>query len=120
MKKLLLVMFLVLYATVAFSAIYRSSTDDDAKRGRRAVTFIDMGHLKDDAFTLEYFSLVCVDGVKIYTITSRTGVSVQSFILPGNCDGTIDEPKQQLRQPKQLQPKKKEQPVTNQNGMVSW
>ncbi len=87
-----MIMLILAWCIPADAAIYRSSSEDDIQRGRKAVTFIDMGRIKDGAYQLNYFTLVCVDGVKIYTVTDGGKTGIQSFIIPGRCDG-LTEPK---------------------------
>ena len=84
----LVILFLILLAWMipADAAIYRSSDEDDQTRTRKAVAMIDMGRVKDAAYSLHYFTLVCVDGVKIYTVET-SGDSINSFVIPGRCDG---------------------------------
>ena len=117
MKKCLSIILIVLFtASFSVAAIYRSTDEDDMQRTRQAVQHIDTGHIKDGAYTLNYFTLVCVDGVKVYTTYSKEH-QINTIIIPGRCDG-----KPEPKQPKPLnvmQPKQPKQSEKGKNGF-SW
>jgi len=117
MKKCLSVILIVLFtASFSVAAVYRSTDKDDIKRTRKAVQHIDVGHIKDGAYTLNYFTLVCVDGVKVYTTYSKEH-QINTIIIPGRCDGK-PEPKQP-KQPKPLNVMQPKQPEQRKIGF-SW
>lgn len=94
MSKYLKIMIVLLVA-VAFAApaiadqTYRAKGHDY----RVAVTLIDQGQFKDDAFNMNYYTLACVDGVKVHT--SLYGEGMASVIIPGPCGGK-PKPKKKL------------------------
>ena len=109
---LVVLLLIVLIAGSAHGAIYRSRDSDDISRRRDAVTYIDMGRVKNNAYQLHYFSLVCVDGVKV--LTTENNSNMQTIIIPGPCDG----PQKTVHNQKR---KKPSTPVViNTSGDVTW
>lgn len=91
MKRLLLLLLLIPVCVNGQDidpGAYRWSNGEVKGWERKAVELIDAGEIKilQDIY-IHSFSVVCVDGVKVYT-TIKTGASApSSIIIPGPCGG---------------------------------
>jgi len=121
MRKLILTSILLLF----FSSNVFAGSDagvwrwEDASK-REAVTHIDYGQLRiNDTTLLHEYSLVCVDGVKVYTVKFKQSIS--TVIIPGRCDGKLEKKEVLQKQVRRLN--KQNQPVaveTNKSNLINW